>query len=92
MESQQEKTVKEDEHLRCAAVCASLEKRRKTFEKDWHRTIPKARPYFEIKEKLELQLLQEKQNVEDLLMALQDAKAKYNGALRNLETISNQVC
>ena len=43
MESKREKAVMEENHLRRAADCADIERRRKFMEKDMHRTIPKAR-------------------------------------------------
>ena len=49
------------------------------------------RPYFELKDRLEFQLQQEKLNVEDLVRALLSAKVRYKGALATLEAISEEV-
>lgn len=50
-----------------------------------------SRAYFDLKERLEFQLQQEKLNVEDLVRALHSAKLRYRGALSTLEAISEEV-
>ena len=56
MESETEKTKSEEEHLKRASEVARIQTQLKVMEKKWNRTIPKSRPYFELKEKFELQL------------------------------------
>ena len=50
-----------------------------------------SRPYFEMKERLESRLQQERQSVEDLQRALTASKERYQGALQNLEQISEEI-
>ena len=49
------------------------------------------RPYFEMKDRLESCLQQERQSVEDLQRALTASKERYQGALHNLEQISEEI-
>ena len=49
------------------------------------------RPYFEMKDRLESRLQQERQSVEDLQRALTASKERYTGALHNLEHISEEI-
>ena len=56
MESEVEKTKSEEEHMKRASEVARIQQQLKMMEKKWNRTIPKSRPYFELKEKFELQL------------------------------------
>ena len=51
-----EKTKSEEEHMKRASEVARIQQQLKMMEKKWNRTIPKSRPYFELKEKFELQL------------------------------------
>ena len=56
MESEAEKTKSEEEHLKRASEVAAIQQQLKAMEKKWNRTIPKSKPYFELKENFELQL------------------------------------
>ncbi len=56
MESEVEKTKSEEEHLKRASEVETIQKQMIAMEKKWNRTIPKSRPYFEQKDKFELQL------------------------------------
>ena len=56
MESETEKTKSEEEHMKRASEVAMIQQQLKAMEKKWNRTIPKSRPYFELKEKYELKL------------------------------------
>ena len=49
------------------------------------------RPYFELKQQLELRLQQLKQNVTDLQVAIKTSKVKYSVTLKNLEVISEEI-
>lgn len=56
MDSEKEKAKSEQEHLTKAAQYAEIQHQLKYMEKDMPRNIAKARPYFEMKDKLEFQL------------------------------------
>ncbi|KAM9416229.1 SH3 domain-binding protein 5-like [Salvelinus alpinus] len=61
------------------------------LEKKLKRTINKSRPYFELKSKYYLNLEQLKRCVDEHQAKLTVAKAGYRTALRNLETISEEI-
>ncbi len=56
MESEIDKRKSEEEHFIKAAEVTKIQERLKEMEKKWNRTIPKSKPYFELKERFEIQL------------------------------------
>ncbi|GFS15341.1 SH3 domain-binding protein 5-like protein [Elysia marginata] len=90
-EAEKAKSASEKEHLDRAATFAQIEQQMCILEKTQKRSIAKARQYFEKKKELELKLQQVKQSIQDLQQAMVAAKARYSGALRRLETISDCI-
>ncbi|KAM9738223.1 SH3 domain-binding protein 5-like [Menidia menidia] len=91
MEAEQARTQSEAEHRKTAAnynVCIS---QMRLMEKKLKRSINKSRPYFELKAKYYLQLEQLKRQVDERQAKLVVAKAEYRAALRNLESISEEI-
>ncbi|CAG6016180.1 unnamed protein product, partial [Menidia menidia] len=91
MEAEQARTQSEAEHRKTATnynVCIS---QMRALEKKLKRSINKSRPYFELKAKYYLQLEQLKRQVDERQAKLVVAKAEYRAALRNLESISEEI-
>ena len=57
MESDRERTKAEQNHMTKAGEYASIQQKIHFYEKDLPRSIPKSRPYFELKERLEHNLM-----------------------------------
>ncbi|XP_023694791.1 SH3 domain-binding protein 5b [Paramormyrops kingsleyae] len=91
MEAEQTKTRSELVHRETAAKYNAAMSRMKQLEKKLKRTISKSKPYFELKAKYYLQLEHLKKNVDELQAHLTGAKGAYKTALRNLETISDEI-
>uniref|UniRef100_A0A8C2ILF9 SH3 domain-binding protein 5 n=1 Tax=Cyprinus carpio TaxID=7962 RepID=A0A8C2ILF9_CYPCA len=91
MEAEQSRTRSEIEHRETAAKYNTAISHMRQLEKKLKRTINKSRPYFELKAKYYLQLEQLKRRVDERQAKLTQAKAEYRTALRNLETISDEI-
>ncbi|MCI4391895.1 hypothetical protein PGIGA_G00139680 [Pangasianodon gigas] len=91
MEAEQSRTHSELEHRETAAKYNAAISHMRQLEKKLKRTINKSRPYFELKSKYYLQLEQLKRKVDECQAKLSQAKAEYRAALRNLETISDEI-
>lgn len=91
MEAEQTRTRSEMEHRETAAKYNAAISHMRQLEKKLKRTINKSRPYFELKAKYYLQLEQLKRRVDERQAKLTQAKAEYRSALRNLETISDEI-
>uniref|UniRef100_A0A673HB83 SH3 domain-binding protein 5 n=1 Tax=Sinocyclocheilus rhinocerous TaxID=307959 RepID=A0A673HB83_9TELE len=85
------RTRSEIEHRETAAKYNAAISHMRQLEKKLKRTINKSRPYFELKAKYYLQLEQLKRRVDERQAKLTQAKAEYRTALRNLETISDEI-
>uniref|UniRef100_A0A3Q4N4X3 SH3 domain-binding protein 5 n=1 Tax=Neolamprologus brichardi TaxID=32507 RepID=A0A3Q4N4X3_NEOBR len=91
MEAEQARTCSEAEHKKTAANYNSCIGHMRQLEKKLKRSINKSRPYFELKAKYYLHLEQIKRHVDELQAKLVVAKAEYRTALRNLESISEEI-
>ncbi|XP_072303776.1 SH3 domain-binding protein 5 [Eucyclogobius newberryi] len=91
MEAEQARTRSEADHRKTAANYNSCISHMKQLEKKLKRSINKSRPYFELKSKYYLQLEQLKHQVDDRQAKVVLAKAEYRTALRNLESISEEI-
>nr|XP_031533233.1 SH3 domain-binding protein 5 isoform X1 [Vicugna pacos] len=91
MEAEQTKTRSELVHKETAARYNAAMGRMRHLEKKLKRAINKSKPYFELKAKYYMQLEQLKKMVDDLQAKLALAKGEYKAALRNLETISDEI-
>ncbi|XP_022602995.1 SH3 domain-binding protein 5-like [Seriola dumerili] len=91
MEAEQARTRSEAEHKKTAANYNSCISHMRQLEKKLKRSINKSRPYFELKAKYYLQLEQLKRHVDEYQAKLVVAKADYRAALRNLESISEEI-
>ncbi|XP_036070172.1 SH3 domain-binding protein 5 isoform X2 [Oryzias melastigma] len=91
MEAEQARTRSEAEHRKTAANYNACISHMKQLEKKLKRSISKSRPYFELKAKYYLQLEQLKRHVDERQAKLAAAKAEYRIALRNLESISEEI-
>ncbi|XP_071356351.1 SH3 domain-binding protein 5-like [Trachinotus anak] len=91
MEAEQARTRSEAEHKKTAANYNSCISHMRQLEKKLKRSINKSRPYFELKAKYYLQLEQLKRHVDEHQAKLVVAKAEYRAALRNLESISEEI-
>uniref|UniRef100_H3CV25 SH3 domain-binding protein 5 n=2 Tax=Tetraodon nigroviridis TaxID=99883 RepID=H3CV25_TETNG len=91
MEAEQSRTRSEAEHKKTAANYNSSISHMRQLEKKLKRSINKSRPYFELKGKYYLQLEHLKILVNERQAKLMSAKAEYRKALRNLESISEEI-
>ncbi|KAM8840612.1 LOW QUALITY PROTEIN: SH3 domain-binding protein 5 [Spinachia spinachia] len=91
MEAERARTSSEAEHRKTAASYNSCVCHMRQLEKKLKRSINKSRPYFELKAKYYLQLEQLKRHVDERQAKLVVAKADYRAALRNLESISEEI-
>ncbi|XP_029653773.2 SH3 domain-binding protein 5 homolog, partial [Octopus sinensis] len=91
MEAEREKRKREEEHHRTASICSELEVSIKKYERLYTKAIAKSRPYFEKKNEMKEALQLQKKKVDCLQANLQEMKAVYSEALRNLERISEEV-
>uniref|UniRef100_A0A8C2XA04 SH3 domain-binding protein 5 n=1 Tax=Cyclopterus lumpus TaxID=8103 RepID=A0A8C2XA04_CYCLU len=91
MEAEHTKGRSELVHKETAAKYTAAIGRMKQLERKLKRTINKSKPYFEMKAKFYLQLENLKKNVDARQAKLSRAKGEYKAALRNLETISDEI-
>lgn len=91
MEAETTKTRSELEHRKTANQYNACISHMRQLEKKLKRTINKSRPYFELKAKYYLKLEQLKRCVDEHQAKVTVAKADYRTALRNLETISEEI-
>ncbi|KOC69328.1 SH3 domain-binding protein 5 like protein [Habropoda laboriosa] len=91
MDAENQKAECGREHYRRAVLFHDAEKRLLQLEEKHRRAIIKARPYFEVKTQCDQMLATQKERVEYLQKAIQDAKTNYASSLRRLEEISNQI-
>ncbi|KAK9304695.1 hypothetical protein QLX08_004102 [Tetragonisca angustula] len=91
MDAENQKAECGREHYRRAVLFHDAEKRLLQLEEKHRRSIIKARPYFELKAHCDQMLATQKERVECLQKAIQDAKTNYATSLRRLEEISNQI-
>uniref|UniRef100_A0A8C4GRM0 SH3 domain-binding protein 5 n=1 Tax=Dicentrarchus labrax TaxID=13489 RepID=A0A8C4GRM0_DICLA len=91
MEAETARTRSEAEHRKTAANYNSCISHMRQLEKKLKRSINKSRPYFELKAKYYLQLEQLKRLVDERQAKLVVAKSEYRAALRNLESISEEI-
>lgn len=91
MDAENQKAECGREHYRRAVLFNDAEKKLLQLEEKHHRSIIKARPYFEVKAQCDQMLATQKERVECLQKAIQDAKSNYATSLRRLEEISNQI-
>ncbi|XP_076157296.1 SH3 domain-binding protein 5 [Alosa pseudoharengus] len=91
MDAEHTRTRSELAHRETAARYNAAISHMKQLEKKFKRTINKSRPYFELKAKYYLQLEQLKRQVDERQTKLTQAKSEYRTALRNLETISDEI-
>lgn len=91
LDAEKEKVKCEQEHHLKTLQCADYQKRMTQLLKDKGLAIQKAKPFYEMRDVLEKRLKVEKQNAEDLQLALVCNKQKYKHALSNLEQMSEEV-
>ncbi|XP_043593332.1 uncharacterized protein PF11_0213-like [Bombus pyrosoma] len=91
MDAENQKAECGREHYRRAVLFHNAEKRLLQLEEKHRRSIIKARPYFEVKAQCDQMLATQKERVECLQKAIQDAKTNYATSLRRLEEISNEI-
>ncbi|XP_076231385.1 uncharacterized protein LOC143177395 isoform X2 [Calliopsis andreniformis] len=91
MDAENQKAECRREHYRRAVLFHNAEERLLQLEEKHRRSIIKTRPYFEVKAQCEQMLATQKERVECLQKAIQEAKANYATSLRRLEEISNQI-
>ncbi|ESO10208.1 hypothetical protein HELRODRAFT_190408 [Helobdella robusta] len=91
MEAENEKRICESEHQRCSKEFESMQQKLAFMHKDLGRAISKSKPFYETKKKYENKLQAERQNAEDLQLALICCKQKYKMALSGLERISEEI-
>lgn len=91
MEAEHSRTRSEIQHRETATKYNAAIGHMRQMEKKLKRTINKSRPYFELKAKYYLQLEQLKRRVDDRQAKLTQAKGEYRTALKNLETISDEI-
>ncbi|XP_035688510.1 SH3 domain-binding protein 5-like isoform X1 [Branchiostoma floridae] len=91
MEAEQMRSKSEHDHQQKAEAYTTANQKLQQLEKSLKKVIVKTKPYFDVKTSFELQLLQQKQNVEDLQKAVSASKVKYREALKNLESISDEI-
>ncbi|XP_066301693.1 uncharacterized abhydrolase domain-containing protein DDB_G0269086-like isoform X2 [Branchiostoma lanceolatum] len=91
MEAEQMRSKSEHDHQQKAEAYTTANQKLQQLEKSLKKVITKTKPYFDVKNSFELQLLQQKQNVEDLQKAVSASKVKYREALKNLESISDEI-
>lgn len=91
MDAENQKAECGREHHKRTTLFHDAEKKLLQLEEKHHRSIIKARPYFEVKTQCDQMLATQKERVEHLQQAVKDAKRNYATSLRTLEEISNQI-
>ncbi|XP_072029285.1 uncharacterized protein [Amphiura filiformis] len=90
-EADKERWESELEHQATAAEFDQAERDLKRLQRSLRSAINKSRVYFEMKNKCNLQLEEQKKKVSDLESRVSAAKQVYSSALRNLEQISDEI-
>ncbi|XP_055684430.1 SH3 domain-binding protein 5 homolog [Lutzomyia longipalpis] len=91
MDADNQKAESNAEHQRKAIIFNAAEQKVQQLEERLKRNIHKSRPYFEEKQICKDQLETQKGRIQELQSLVQVAKASYSNALRNLETISEEI-
>lgn len=91
MDADNQKAESNAEHQRKALIFNAAELKMQQLEDRLKRSIQKSRPYFEEKQICQDQLETQKGRLQELQAQVQVAKAAYSNALRNLETISEEI-
>lgn len=91
MDADKQKAECHDEHERCTRLFHCAEQKLQQLEDRYRRSITKARPYFEEKQICQDQLQAQKNRIEELQAQVLISKRSYTTALRNLETISDDI-
>ncbi|GAB0091530.1 SH3 domain-binding protein 5 homolog [Sergentomyia squamirostris] len=91
MDADNQKAESNAEHQRKAIIFHAAEQKVQQLEDRLKRNIQKSRPYFEEKQICQDQLETQKGRVQELQALIQVSKASYSSALRNLETISEEI-
>ncbi|RMZ96045.1 SH3 domain-binding 5 isoform X3 [Brachionus plicatilis] len=81
----------EENHRQKTAEFQSSEERCLIFEKDLKKYIIKSQPYYEEKNRWNVQTEAQKARIDELERALTDAKVTYKEAMKNLSNISEQI-
>ncbi|KAL5010027.1 hypothetical protein ScPMuIL_012332 [Solemya velum] len=90
-ESEKERMESEEEHRKMTDNFKETENRVQKLQKDLKRAINKSRPYFEMKIKFNQMMDEQKRCVSILEEDVTSAKKMYAEALRNLESISDEI-
>uniref|UniRef100_A0A1L8DMU9 Putative btk-associated sh3-domain binding protein sab n=1 Tax=Nyssomyia neivai TaxID=330878 RepID=A0A1L8DMU9_9DIPT len=91
MDADNQKAESNAEHQRKAIIFNAAEQKVQQLEERLKRNIHKSRPYFEEKQICKDQLETQKGRIQELQSLVQVAKTSYSNALRNLETISEEI-
>lgn len=91
MDAEKEKAACELDHEQKAKDYANIQQKLAFLQKDMPRTIFRSKAFYELKDVLQSRLQAERQNAEDLHLALICSKQKYKMALNSLENISEEV-
>ncbi|XP_059619654.1 SH3 domain-binding protein 5 homolog [Phlebotomus argentipes] len=91
MDADNQKAESNAEHQRKAIIFNAAELKVQQLEDRLKRNIHKSRPYFEEKQICQDQLETQKGRIQELQSLVQVAKSSYSNALRNLETISEEI-
>ncbi|XP_064618453.1 LOW QUALITY PROTEIN: uncharacterized protein LOC135482412 [Liolophura sinensis] len=90
-EAEKERIESEQEHQLTAKFYNEADQRVQFLQKELKRAITKSRPYFEMKGKFNQLMEEQKQYVAKLEAQVVAAKSMYSEALRNLESISDDI-
>ncbi|BES97207.1 SH3 domain-Hypothetical protein protein 5 (SH3BP5) [Nesidiocoris tenuis] len=90
-ECETERTQSEAHNLRATAACQAAQNKVAQLQKELKKAIAKSRCYYETKAKLNARLDVQKARVIQLENLVLSAKTTYSDALKNLETISNEI-
>lgn len=91
MEAETKKAECGRDHQRKAIAFKELEEQLKSQEDKLHKTIIKARPYFDEKSLCQDQLNTQKTRIGSLKQEILNSKQFYSQTLKNLEQISNEI-
>ncbi|CAH1774141.1 unnamed protein product [Owenia fusiformis] len=90
-EAEKERIESEVHHQNTAMEFNATEQRVKQLQKELKRQIAKSRPYFEQKAKFNAYMEEQKKKVSSLEKGIVKAKQSYGIALKNLESISDEI-
>eukprot|EP00794_Sanderia_malayensis_P003162 gene3162-3631_t len=91
METIRQKTESSQKHQECAKIFNEKQAEIEKIKKSHHKTIDKAKPYFELKFRLNKSLEQQKERVAKIQQGISFAKEQYAITLRKLELISDDI-